>query len=150
MWEWFYLFTKTMKWPWNCCTCLGRKFIQNSQPIYTKKTLTLLIDLEMESIATPLWGSCEVATHTLENGTWESSETLKNSEHDYRGQNTSHWDVLGTIGKVLKCGCPKWPHMSHLDICNTSYGRKKGRESNCQFDSRPLKVGNRPDSGVCR
>jgi hypothetical protein len=26
----------------------------------------------------------------------------------------------------------------------TSYGQKKGRESNCQFDSRPLKVKNRP------
>jgi len=25
-----------------------------------------------------------------------------------------------------------------------SYGQKKGRESNWQFDSRPLKVGNRP------
>jgi hypothetical protein len=40
--------------------------------------------------------------------------------------------------------------MSHLDICSTSYGQKKGRESNWQFDSRPLKVGNRPDSSVCR
>jgi hypothetical protein len=27
---------------------------------------------------------------------------------------------------------------------------KKGRESNWQFDSRPLKVGNQPDFGVCR
>jgi hypothetical protein len=27
---------------------------------------------------------------------------------------------------------------------------KKGRESNWQFDSRPLKVGNRPDSGACK
>jgi hypothetical protein len=35
--------------------------------------------------------------------------------------------------------------MSHLDICNTSYDKKKGQESNWQFDSRPLKVGNRPD-----
>jgi hypothetical protein len=50
----------------------------------------------------------------------------------------------------LKCKCPKWPRMSHLDICNTSYGRKKGWESNWQFDSRPLEVGNRPDSGACR
>jgi hypothetical protein len=40
--------------------------------------------------------------------------------------------------------------MSHLDIWSTSYGRKKGRESNWQFDSRPLKVRNRPYSGVCR
>jgi hypothetical protein len=27
--------------------------------------------------------------------------------------------------------------------------QKKGRESNWQFDSQPLKVGNRPDPGVC-
>jgi hypothetical protein len=30
-------------------------------------------------------------------------------------------------------------------IWNTSYGQKKGRKSNWQFDSRPLKVGSRPD-----
>jgi hypothetical protein len=40
--------------------------------------------------------------------------------------------------------------MSHLDICNTSYGQKKGWESNWQFDSRPLKVGNRPNPSVLR
>jgi hypothetical protein len=34
--------------------------------------------------------------------------------------------------------------MSHLDICSPSYEQKKGRESNWQFDSRPLKVRNRP------
>ncbi len=39
--------------------------------------------------------------------------------------------------------------MTHLDICNTSYGQKKGLESNWQFDSQPQKVGNRPDSFVC-
>jgi hypothetical protein len=50
----------------------------------------------------------------------------------------------------LKCRCLKWPCMSHLDICSTSYGRKKGRESNWQFDSWPQKVKNRPDSGACR
>jgi hypothetical protein len=40
--------------------------------------------------------------------------------------------------------------MSHLDICSTSYDKKKGQESNWQFDSWPLKVGNRPDPGVCK
>jgi hypothetical protein len=40
--------------------------------------------------------------------------------------------------------------MGHLDICNTSYVQKKGQESNWQFNSRPLKVGNRPNLGVCR
>jgi hypothetical protein len=40
--------------------------------------------------------------------------------------------------------------IAHLDIWNVSYGQKKGWESNWQFDSRPLKVRNRPDSLVCR
>jgi len=34
--------------------------------------------------------------------------------------------------------------MCHWDICSPSYGQKKGQESNCQFDSRPLKVENQP------
>jgi len=38
----------------------------------------------------------------------------------------------------------KCPRIGHLDICRPSYGQMKGRESNWQFDSRPLKVGNRP------
>jgi hypothetical protein len=102
------------------------------------------------TVATPLWGKCEVATHIPKNGTWESSGTPKNSEVNCRGQNTFPWGVLYTVEKVLKCRCPKWPRMSHLNICSISYGRKKGRESNWQFDSWPLKVGNWPDSGVCR
>jgi hypothetical protein len=35
--------------------------------------------------------------------------------------------------------------MNHLDIWNNSYCQKKGWESNWQFDSRPLKVKNRPN-----
>ncbi len=87
---------------------------------------------------------------------WGWSSTLGKSEDlksfgtpeclelDKKAQNTSHWGVLGVIGKVLKRRCRKWPRIGHLDICSPSYGRKKGRESNWQFDSRPLKVGNRP------
>jgi hypothetical protein len=62
---------------------------------------------------------------------------------DSKAQSTSHWGVFGVIGKVLKRRYRKWPRIGHLDICRPSYGQKKGRESNCQFDSRPLKVGNR-------
>ncbi len=51
---------------------------------------------------------------------------------------------LVSLENVLKCKCLKWPRIGHLDICSPSYGQKKGRESNWQFDSRPLKVGNRP------
>ncbi len=88
---------------------------------------------------TPLFEECEDDIHTPEMGTWESSETFKTSELDCRGQNTSPWAVLHVIGKLLKCRCRKWPHMIHLNIYSTSYGKKKGRESNCQFNSWPLK-----------
>jgi hypothetical protein len=44
----------------------------------------------------------------------------------------------------------KWARMGHLDIFSTSYVQKKGRESNWQFDSRPLKVENQPDPSVFR
>ncbi len=50
----------------------------------------------------------------------------------------------------MKRKCLKWARMTHLDTLNTSYGQKKGRESNWQFDSRPLKVKNRPNFLVCR
>jgi hypothetical protein len=101
-------------------------------------------------VITPLWGKCEDETHTPKSGNLESSGTPENSKLDCRGQNTLHWGVLYIFGKILKCKCPKRPLMSHLDICSTSYSRKKGRESNWQFDFRPLKVGNQPDLGVCR
>jgi hypothetical protein len=101
-------------------------------------------------VATPLLEECEDDTHTPEMGTWESSETPKTSRFDFRGQNTLPWGVLHDIEKLLKCRCQKWPCMSHLDIYSTSYGKKKGRGSNCQFDSWPLKVRNQPDLGVCR
>jgi hypothetical protein len=52
--------------------------------------------------------------------------------------------------KPLECRCLKWARMTHLDTSNTSYGQKKGEESNWQFDSRPLKVKNRPDFLTCR
>jgi hypothetical protein len=48
----------------------------------------------------------------------------------------------------LKCRCLKWARTIHLDIYNTSYGKRKGRESNWQFDSWPQKVGNQPDPCV--
>jgi hypothetical protein len=77
-------------------------------------------------------------------GDLESSGIPENSKDDLRGQISSHWCALYEIEKVLKCRCPKWPRMSHLDISSPSYGQKKGRESNWQFDSQPLKVGNQP------
>ncbi len=95
-------------------------------------------------VATPLWAKCEGEAHTPKSGNLESSGTPENSEFELKGQNTSHWGVLGVIENVLKCRCLNWPRIGHLDICSPSYGQKKGRESNWQFDSRPLNVENRP------
>ncbi len=100
-------------------------------------------------VATPLWAKCEGEAHTPKSGNLESSRTPENSELELKGQNTLHWGVLGVIGKVLKCRFINWPRIGHLDICSPSYGQKKGRESNWQFDSRPQKVENRPLPDVC-
>jgi hypothetical protein len=72
----------------------------------------------------------------------ESQWTPKFSEGECRGHNPLNWNVFYIIGKLLKRRYLKWACMTHLDIRNTSYGQKKGRESNWQFDSRPLKVEN--------
>ncbi len=84
-----------------------------------------------------------VKPNTWKSWDLESSGTPECSELDRKAQNTLHWGVLSVIGKVLKRKYRKWPRIGHLDICRPSYGQKKGRESNWQFDSRPLKVRNR-------
>jgi hypothetical protein len=101
-----------------------------------------------ENVATPFWAKCEGEAHTPKSGKLESPGTPENSELNCKGQISSHFSALNVIEKVLKCKCPKWPLMSHLDISNSSYEQKQGRESNWQFDSRPLKVGNRPVPNV--
>jgi hypothetical protein len=84
----------------------------------------------------------------------ESRWTLKTLETDLRGQISMACGALYINGKPLKLRCLKWARIAHLDIWNTSYDQKKGRESNSResasFDSRPLKVGNRPEILSCR
>ncbi len=95
-----------------------------------------------------VWGSVREWTLTLprqlpfwERESWWTPET---SEGELKGQISMDCCALGTIGKLLERRCLKWAHIAHLDIWNTSYGQKKGRESKWQFDSRPLKVRNWP------
>jgi hypothetical protein len=75
-------------------------------------------------------------------GELESQWTSKSLKGDCKGQNSLDWINLYIIEKILKCKCLKWACITHLDIWNTSYGQKKGQESNWQFDFRPLKVKN--------
>jgi hypothetical protein len=117
---------------------------------YSFLRIALLGCLSVDPCRNPTLRKCENEIHIPEMGTWESFGTFKSSEFNCKGQNTSHWGVFYMIRKISKCICPKWARMTHLDIYNTSYGQKKGRESNWQFDSRPWKVRNRPDSFACR
>jgi hypothetical protein len=98
-----------------------------------------------------MWG--HESSHSQVNShcrSWSPKWTLKFSKRNCKGQNPSPRKVPYIIGKLLKRRCLKWVCISHLDIWNTSYDQKKGRESNCQFDSQPLKVKNRPNFLACR
>jgi hypothetical protein len=95
------------------------------------------------SVATPLWPSVGVKPNTWKSWGFGVLRDSECSELDSKGKNTSHWGVLGVVGKVLKLRYRKCPRIGNSDIHSPSYGQKKGRESNWQFDSRPLKVENR-------
>jgi hypothetical protein len=117
----------------------------NDDQCFKLLALEHTLQRQVEQIVAPLlWPSVGVKPNTWKSRELESSRTLECLELDSKGQNTSHWGVFGVIGKVLKRNYRKWPRIGHLDICSPSYGQKKGRESNWQFDSQPLKVGNRP------
>jgi len=109
---------------------------------------------ESHHILPGLWESVREWTLTLPRQLplWEmeSQWTPETLESNLRGQNSISCRVIYIIGKILEVRCLKWARIAHLDIWNTSYGQKKGRESNCQFDSRPEKVGNPPDLLGCR
>jgi hypothetical protein len=95
-------------------------------------------------VATLLWPSVGEARHLEKVRIW-SPPGLPNVQSSTTRPKTPCIEVfLVSLEKVLKRRCRKWPRISHLDICSPSYGQKKGRESNCQFDSPPLKVGNQP------
>jgi hypothetical protein len=81
---------------------------------------------------------------------FESRWTLESSENNFRGQKPLACEFPYNFGKILELRCLKWARMTHLSDSNTSYGQKKGRKSNWQFDFRPLKVGNCPDFLLCR
>jgi hypothetical protein len=111
----------------------------------TQESLHMLLRVQR------VWGNepshSQVNSHV---GSWSPQRTSESSECDCRGQNSLPWKVLYIFEKLLKFRCLKWARITHLDIYNTSYGQKKGRESNWQFDSRPLKVKNRPDFLACK
>ncbi len=105
-----------------------------------------------------VWGSeplhSQVNSHVGSWWEWSPKRILKTLESVLRGQNSMACCAFYINGRLLKCRCLKWARIVHLDIWNTSYGQKKARESNSRefasFDSRPLKVKNRPKILSCR
>jgi len=87
---------------WRGVSCVGVGGREKEEKECVKKKLVLVCEKMLfikkmcarkawkDFITTPLWRKCEVVTHTPENGSWESSRTLENLEHDCRGQNTLH------------------------------------------------------------
>jgi len=96
-----------------------------------------------------VWGNMREWTFTLPRqlSLWEMKSRWipKASESDFRGQNSMACSILYIIGNFFEHKFLKWACITHLNIWNTSYGQKKGQESNCQFDSQPEKVRNQPD-----
>jgi len=74
---------------------------------------------------------------------WHFRVWLQGSKHLTLGCSLYHW-------KIIKVYMSKMGSHGHLDISSTCYGKKKGWESNWQFDFRPLKIRNRPNLGACR
>jgi hypothetical protein len=81
-----------------------------------------------------VWENVKEWTSTLpsELPLWEleSQWTPEFSERNYKGQNPLDWIVTYIIGKLLERRCLKWACMTQVGSENTSYGQKKGWDSN--------------------
>jgi len=68
----------------------------------TTTTRNLVICNQSLCVATLTWSSVGMKPNTWKSGDLESFGTPECSELDSKGQNTSHWGVLGVVEKVLK------------------------------------------------
>jgi p-aminobenzoyl-glutamate transporter AbgT len=96
------------------------------------------------------WKSAKKWTHNSQVDSHFGSWNPKFSENDLQGQNSLNWKFPYTFEKFLRFICLKWACTIHLNTYNTSYGRKQGKESKCQFDFRPLKVKNLFELNACK
>ncbi len=98
----------------------------------------------------PTLKECEDEIHTPEMGTWESSRTPK-LQSSIAGVKTPRVEAFFISLEIYRSvnveNGLEWIIWTSV---STSYGKKKGWESNWQFDSRPLKVKNQPDPDACR
>jgi len=91
----------------------------------------------------PTLAKCGGEAQHLEKVRIGSPPGLPNVQSSTARPKTPRIGVFLVSLESLKSRYRKWPRIGHSDVCRPSYVQKKGRESNWQFDSRPLKVGNR-------
>jgi hypothetical protein len=68
----------------------------------------------------------------------------------FEGWKLLDWRFPYIVGKFLRHRCLNWTCIIQLNIYDTSCGQKKDQESKCQFDSWPLKIGNRLELRACK
>jgi len=91
-----------------------------------------------------VWGNEPSHSHVNSHfGSWSPRKQLHGSKPIGLRNFFYHWKNFET--KMFKMGLHD--PFGHL---KQNYGQKKGQQSNCQFDFRPLKVKNRPDFLLCR
>jgi hypothetical protein len=61
---------------------------------------------------------------------WSFKWIPESSKHNFRGRNPLAWRFFYITEKILMRRGLNWSCIFHLDIWNTSYDQKKGRESN--------------------
>jgi len=101
------------------------------------------------SVTTPLWDKCEDETHIPKVGSWSPPGLSKTQSSSSRVK-TPHIEMLfisiersWSVDAQNVLACVIWTSTAQV------MGKRKGRESNWQFDSRLLKVRNRPLPDVC-
>jgi hypothetical protein len=122
-----------------------KKYPLNILSTWTKYSKTFGLAHVLMLVATPILRESEEEDSHFQHGNLRVRRDSQNFKEWLQGSKHIALESSLYLGKLLKCRCVKWACMTHFDICSTSYGKKKVRESNCQFDSQPQKVGNRPD-----
>ncbi len=86
---------------------------------------SVYINCRIEGVATPLWPSVGVKPNIPKVGDLESFGTPECLGFNSKAQNTSHWRVLGVIGKVLKRRYRKYLALSIWTFLTQVMGKRR-------------------------
>ncbi len=108
------------------------------------------LNFESKSVATPLWAKCEDETHTPKSGTW-SLPRLPKIQSLIAGVKTPFIGVFFiSMERSWSVDVQNGLAWAIWTFATQVMGKRRAGSQNWQFDSRPLKVGNRPLPDVCR